>query len=173
MTAFIGLECVSVELDDPFGDDPNDFDVLGLIQVVFQDIYICIYDADGEESADKLRKYFEVKALGKQDYNGHHRRTSSGMNRLRLMSSASDNDANENEPGDENSNFLLQAGKFLAMIASPLKATVMGDSEHVCEGHDEDFASNLNSVACEYGSMHSMNGTSTNERKATHPLLSP
>jgi len=30
---FIGLEFVSIELDDPFGDDPNDFDVLGLAKV--------------------------------------------------------------------------------------------------------------------------------------------
>ena len=61
--AFIGLEYVSIELDDPFGSDPTDFDVLGLTQVVFQDIYICIYDADGDESAKKVKNFFEVEAL--------------------------------------------------------------------------------------------------------------
>jgi hypothetical protein len=33
--------------------------VLGLANVVFQDIQICIYDADGKEQAQKLDKYFE------------------------------------------------------------------------------------------------------------------
>ena len=44
MTAFVGLELVAIELDDPFGDDDNDFDVLGLATVTFKDIYIYIYD---------------------------------------------------------------------------------------------------------------------------------
>jgi predicted membrane chloride channel (bestrophin family) len=30
---FIGLEYVAMELDDPFGEDPNDFDDLGMAQV--------------------------------------------------------------------------------------------------------------------------------------------
>jgi len=30
---FVGLEYVSMELDDPFGDDPNDFDDLGMAEV--------------------------------------------------------------------------------------------------------------------------------------------
>ena len=46
---------MSIQLDDPFGDDPNDFDVLGLAQVVFEDIYISIYDIDGKEAADNIR----------------------------------------------------------------------------------------------------------------------
>jgi len=57
--AFVGLECVSIELDDPYGNDPNDFDVLGMANVVFQDIQICIYDADGKDAAEKLDKYFD------------------------------------------------------------------------------------------------------------------
>eukprot|EP00568_Trieres_chinensis_P014225 CAMPEP_0183329318 /NCGR_PEP_ID=MMETSP0160_2-20130417/84734_1 /TAXON_ID=2839 ORGANISM="Odontella Sinensis, Strain Grunow 1884" /NCGR_SAMPLE_ID=MMETSP0160_2 /ASSEMBLY_ACC=CAM_ASM_000250 /LENGTH=451 /DNA_ID=CAMNT_0025497507 /DNA_START=30 /DNA_END=1385 /DNA_ORIENTATION=- len=52
---FIGLEYVSMELDDPFGDDPNDFDDLGMAQMVFEDIYITLYKADGSASAEKLR----------------------------------------------------------------------------------------------------------------------
>jgi hypothetical protein len=36
----------------------NDFDVLGLANVVFQDIQICIYDVDGKEQAEKLDKFF-------------------------------------------------------------------------------------------------------------------
>ena len=30
---FIGIELVSIELDDPFGDDPNDLDVMVMAQV--------------------------------------------------------------------------------------------------------------------------------------------
>lgn len=52
---FIGLEYVSMELDDPFGDDPNDFDDLGMAQMVFEDIYITLYKQDGIESAEALR----------------------------------------------------------------------------------------------------------------------
>lgn len=32
--AFIGVEMVCIELDDPFGDDPSDFDDLGMAQLV-------------------------------------------------------------------------------------------------------------------------------------------
>lgn len=56
---FIGLEFVSIELDDPFGDDPNDFDVLGLAKVVFEDIYLYVFDIDGKEAVDALRKSIE------------------------------------------------------------------------------------------------------------------
>jgi hypothetical protein len=53
---FIGLEYVSMELDDPFGDDPNDLDDLGMAQLVFEDIYISIYKLDGEDAAYTLRR---------------------------------------------------------------------------------------------------------------------
>ncbi len=50
------MEFVSIELDDPYGDDPNDFDILGMAKVAFDDIFICIYDADGKERAMALKK---------------------------------------------------------------------------------------------------------------------
>eukprot|EP00560_Eucampia_antarctica_P008048 CAMPEP_0197830298 /NCGR_PEP_ID=MMETSP1437-20131217/6894_1 /TAXON_ID=49252 ORGANISM="Eucampia antarctica, Strain CCMP1452" /NCGR_SAMPLE_ID=MMETSP1437 /ASSEMBLY_ACC=CAM_ASM_001096 /LENGTH=261 /DNA_ID=CAMNT_0043432595 /DNA_START=469 /DNA_END=1254 /DNA_ORIENTATION=+ len=53
---FIGLERVSVEMEDPFGDDPCDFDDLGLAQLVFEDIYIALCKCDGLNSAYLLRK---------------------------------------------------------------------------------------------------------------------
>eukprot|EP00542_Grammatophora_oceanica_P002347 CAMPEP_0194065714 /NCGR_PEP_ID=MMETSP0009_2-20130614/85623_1 /TAXON_ID=210454 /ORGANISM="Grammatophora oceanica, Strain CCMP 410" /LENGTH=460 /DNA_ID=CAMNT_0038718593 /DNA_START=473 /DNA_END=1855 /DNA_ORIENTATION=- len=52
---FLGVEYVSMELDDPFGEDPNDFDDLGMAQVVFEDIYINICKTDGIASAAELR----------------------------------------------------------------------------------------------------------------------
>jgi predicted membrane chloride channel (bestrophin family) len=30
---FLGIELISIEMDDPYGDDPNDFDVVSLVQV--------------------------------------------------------------------------------------------------------------------------------------------
>jgi hypothetical protein len=66
--AFVGLEFVSIELDDPYGDDPNDLDILGLAKTVFEDIYICIYDCDGEESAKGLKKYFSVTDVHEEKF---------------------------------------------------------------------------------------------------------
>jgi len=60
--AFIGLECVAIELDDPFGDDANDFDVLGLANVTFEDIYITIFDLDGDVAAQELRSFMDESA---------------------------------------------------------------------------------------------------------------
>eukprot|EP00563_Minutocellus_polymorphus_P013220 CAMPEP_0181066304 /NCGR_PEP_ID=MMETSP1070-20121207/25239_1 /TAXON_ID=265543 /ORGANISM="Minutocellus polymorphus, Strain NH13" /LENGTH=542 /DNA_ID=CAMNT_0023146829 /DNA_START=43 /DNA_END=1672 /DNA_ORIENTATION=- len=57
---FVGLEFVAVEADDPFGDDDNDFDCLGLARVVFEDLYISIYDIDGKSAADTLRRGVET-----------------------------------------------------------------------------------------------------------------
>eukprot|EP00550_Attheya_septentrionalis_P000091 CAMPEP_0198288888 /NCGR_PEP_ID=MMETSP1449-20131203/7257_1 /TAXON_ID=420275 /ORGANISM="Attheya septentrionalis, Strain CCMP2084" /LENGTH=447 /DNA_ID=CAMNT_0043987121 /DNA_START=105 /DNA_END=1445 /DNA_ORIENTATION=+ len=57
---FVGLEYVSMELEDPFGDDPSDFDDLGMAMVVFEDIYITIFKTDGSQSATSLRQ--KVKA---------------------------------------------------------------------------------------------------------------
>jgi predicted membrane chloride channel (bestrophin family) len=51
----MGLETVSIELDDPFGDDANDFDNLGMALTVFEDNYLIINAIDGPEYADKLR----------------------------------------------------------------------------------------------------------------------
>ncbi|KAG7344780.1 bestrophin, RFP-TM, chloride channel [Nitzschia inconspicua] len=52
---FLGLDATSIELDDPFGDDSNDFDVAAYAQFAVDDVIIMIYDADGEEWADALR----------------------------------------------------------------------------------------------------------------------
>jgi len=53
---FLGLEYVSIELDDPFGNDDNDFDNLGMAQRVYEDIYMTLFDNDGKEAAESLRK---------------------------------------------------------------------------------------------------------------------
>eukprot|EP00549_Striatella_unipunctata_P002993 CAMPEP_0118702760 /NCGR_PEP_ID=MMETSP0800-20121206/18098_1 /TAXON_ID=210618 ORGANISM="Striatella unipunctata, Strain CCMP2910" /NCGR_SAMPLE_ID=MMETSP0800 /ASSEMBLY_ACC=CAM_ASM_000638 /LENGTH=118 /DNA_ID=CAMNT_0006604053 /DNA_START=606 /DNA_END=962 /DNA_ORIENTATION=+ len=52
---FIGLEYIAMELDDPFGDDRNDFDDSGMAQLVYEDICYAIYKLDGSEWATRLR----------------------------------------------------------------------------------------------------------------------
>lgn len=53
---FMGLEYVSIELDNPFGEDDNDFDNLGMAYTAFEDTYLSILQVDGPEWTDRLRK---------------------------------------------------------------------------------------------------------------------
>jgi hypothetical protein len=51
------LEVVTIELDDPFGDDPNDFDntAMAMATTAFEDTYLTIRDIDGPGWVDTLR----------------------------------------------------------------------------------------------------------------------
>uniref|UniRef100_A0A7S4IN47 Bestrophin homolog n=1 Tax=Odontella aurita TaxID=265563 RepID=A0A7S4IN47_9STRA len=53
---FLGLVHVTIELDDPFGDDPNDFDDLQMARNVVEMIYIINYKVDGADSAAELQR---------------------------------------------------------------------------------------------------------------------
>jgi hypothetical protein len=53
---FIGIEYVSIALDDPFGDDTNDVDEHGMALLVYEDIYLTIFRTDGPVAAFKLRE---------------------------------------------------------------------------------------------------------------------
>lgn len=53
---FIGIEYVSMALDDPFGDDTNDVDEHGMALLVYEDIYLAIYRTDGPAAAFQLRE---------------------------------------------------------------------------------------------------------------------
>ena len=53
---FVGLELVSIELDNPFGNDDNDFDCYAFARGVFDDTYLMIHDTDGPEYADMVRR---------------------------------------------------------------------------------------------------------------------
>lgn len=53
---FIGIEYVSMALDDPFGDDTNDVDEHGMALLVYEDIYLAIYRTDGAGAAMALRE---------------------------------------------------------------------------------------------------------------------
>lgn len=53
---FVGLELIAMEIDDPFGEDPNDFDVGIMSQTVYSDILLLIRDVDGLESENEIRK---------------------------------------------------------------------------------------------------------------------
>jgi predicted membrane chloride channel (bestrophin family) len=51
---FVGLEYAAISFDDPFGDDDNDFDNLGMMYTAWEDIHVTICNADGEEWRNKL-----------------------------------------------------------------------------------------------------------------------
>ena len=53
---FIGVEYVSMALDDPFGDDTNDVDEHGMALLVYEDIYMALYKTDGYSAAKRLRE---------------------------------------------------------------------------------------------------------------------
>lgn len=55
---YLGIEFVAIELDDPFGDDDNDFNNMRMCCIHLEEVYTTILDLDGEEWADKLRKRF-------------------------------------------------------------------------------------------------------------------
>ena len=57
---FVGLELVAIELHDPFGDDENDFDNLGLAETAMEDAYLTMLDVDGREYAHKLWSKFQT-----------------------------------------------------------------------------------------------------------------
>jgi len=60
---FLGIEFVSVELADSFGNDPSDFDDLGQAQMTMEDCYISIYRQDGKAWAKALRKRVKPRDL--------------------------------------------------------------------------------------------------------------
>lgn len=57
---FMGIEYVSMELDDPFGEDVNDFKNRRIMYVAFEDVYTTLRDVDGDATADRLRLAMHV-----------------------------------------------------------------------------------------------------------------
>ena len=53
---FVGIEYVSMALDDPFGDDTNDVDEHGMALLVYEDVYFALYCTDGPTAAFALRE---------------------------------------------------------------------------------------------------------------------
>jgi predicted membrane chloride channel (bestrophin family) len=51
---FVGLEVVSIELDNPFGNDANDFNNSAMAVETYEDCYLTILDVDGPDWTDKL-----------------------------------------------------------------------------------------------------------------------
>ncbi len=123
MKAFVGLELVAIELDDPFGDDPNDFDVMGLVNVTFKDIYIFIYDLQGDIESKALLDFLreinkkgeslnnEVDNLGdrKQVEGNKNHNNKGGHKRLpsHIAWSYSVHNTERREAGSETSKLLL------------------------------------------------------------------
>lgn len=53
---FVGVELVSMALDDPFGDDPTDFDDERLLRVAVDDILTTVLQIDGEDCMRHVRE---------------------------------------------------------------------------------------------------------------------
>mmetsp|Transcript_6864 Transcript_6864/g.8896 ORF Transcript_6864/g.8896 Transcript_6864/m.8896 type:complete len:375 (-) Transcript_6864:91-1215(-) len=68
---FMGLELVAIQLDNPFGDDANDFDNMAMAMTAFEDTFLTIVDVDGTEWADRLRRKMwdgvETEKLTRED----------------------------------------------------------------------------------------------------------
>mmetsp|Transcript_21781 Transcript_21781/g.30705 ORF Transcript_21781/g.30705 Transcript_21781/m.30705 type:complete len:417 (+) Transcript_21781:208-1458(+) len=74
---FIGMEYVSIALDDPFGDDDIDIDHRGHASMVYEDCYALIAEVDGPEFADRLRAKMDdrrgmVPNTESEDSPSHH-----------------------------------------------------------------------------------------------------
>lgn len=54
--AFLGMEVMSIELEDPFGTDDNDVNCLGMCKAVLEDIYNIVDEVDGSHWAMKVRE---------------------------------------------------------------------------------------------------------------------
>lgn len=61
---FMGLEYANIELDDPFGEDPNDFPSTRWAESVYEDVYITIYKTDGYKAAMALRARIGERIAG-------------------------------------------------------------------------------------------------------------
>lgn len=53
---FLGLVQVTIEFDDPFGQDPNDFDNLGMARSAMTTMYTMLLKVDGTESVAELQR---------------------------------------------------------------------------------------------------------------------
>lgn len=60
--AFIGLETVATDLEDPFGHDETDIDNYGLAEIVYEDIYSIVDIVDGMDWAMKV--YYKMSTQG-------------------------------------------------------------------------------------------------------------
>jgi len=61
---FMGLEYANIELDDPYGSDPNDFNTVRWAESVYEDVYIAIYKTDGYQRAMELRTRITDRIAG-------------------------------------------------------------------------------------------------------------
>ena len=53
--SFLGIEQVSIELDNPFGTDPSDLPVEEMAMNLYDDIALILYACDGLEATKALR----------------------------------------------------------------------------------------------------------------------
>ena len=112
---FFGLMLVSIMLDDPFGNDPNDFNVTAYARFAMDDALIMVYDIDGNEWANTLqRKMGEdvdaVVSSSSQLANNNNKRAPASPHYL-----TNDNACCATAGTDEESALLLQSVRSVRM----------------------------------------------------------
>ena len=60
----MGLEFVSIQMHDPFGQDDLDFNQEHLAKILFEDVYAAMFAVDGEGAAVELRNRVETSKFG-------------------------------------------------------------------------------------------------------------
>lgn len=78
----LGLEYVAISFDDPFGDDDNDFDNLGMMYTELENIHVTICKTDGQEWMNKLMTRLSIHIH--QDGGNEHGRLSEESSLLQV-----------------------------------------------------------------------------------------
>lgn len=82
---FIGLEVVSIELDDPFGNDANDINVMALVRVVLDDVLVCLEDLDGTYAASSLQNSYAKRLKETAEVLHNSKATTMPLGRLKKI----------------------------------------------------------------------------------------
>lgn len=64
----LGLDLTAIGLDNPLGDDPNDFDSNTIAHMAYEDIHLTVMDVDGHVGVDKLRYQMNRFACGASEF---------------------------------------------------------------------------------------------------------
>jgi len=67
---FAGLEFVSMEMSDCFGEDASDLDIRGHAEQCYEDCYMAVYKVDGKRRAQRLRTTVARRSLFRDDDDG-------------------------------------------------------------------------------------------------------
>jgi predicted membrane chloride channel (bestrophin family) len=91
---FVGLEYAAISFDDPFGDDDNDFDNLGMMYTALEDIHVTICNTDGEEWMNKLMTRLSIHNITPHHDEGNNGHGASSSEQSSLLQVNNHNNKN-------------------------------------------------------------------------------